>query len=96
MITILIEMLHTKHGIPIASPKIIGRFVVEVVELSVPLDTTLTEDRGKEPIDVVPLNPALNALDASATDVEVGLDGFVTPETTTEPVFIVLKVTISA
>ena len=95
MITILIKLLHTKHGIPIESPKIIGKFVVEVVELS-SVDTTLTEDRGNKPIVEVPLNPALNALDAWATDVEVGLDGFVTPDTTTELAFIVLKVTISA
>ena len=57
---------------------------------------TLEEVRGKDAIEIVELRPALMALDAAATEEEVGAEGVAEPLITTEPVLIVAKVIKSA
>ena len=61
-----------------------------------PVEMTLDEVRGNDPMEVVELRPALMALDAEATEEAVGTEGVAEPLTTTEPVLMVEKVIKSA
>ena len=61
-----------------------------------PVEMTLDEVRGMDPIIAVELRPALIALDAEATEEAVGTEGVAEPLTTTEPVLMVEKVIKSA
>ena len=92
-ITKLIKLYIKKIGIPIARPRIIGRFKVDSVDT--PFDTILTDDRERLPICAVLLKPVLRELKAAATDAASGLVGVVEPLITTEPNLIVAKVTRS-